>query len=113
MIDHNRLSNPLTLGLALIGGIGLILMIVALGMGVAVPDADASALGGLVLLGAMALLFGIVGWVIVVRPSAHFDDINVPKDIHTHTEDHDSHDDHGAIVVSSPTSVEPHAPHHS
>lgn len=108
--DHNRLSNPLTLGLALIGGTGLILMVVALGIGVAVPDADAATTGGLLLFGAMALVSGIVGWAIVVRPSAHFDDINVPKDIHVHTEDHDTHD---AIVVADTTAVEPHAPSHS
>lgn len=108
--DKNRLSNPLTLGLALISGTGLILMIVALGIGVAVADVSAEMLGGLVLLGAMALVFGIVGWAIAVRPSAHFDDINVPKDIHTHEEDHDAH---GAIVVADSTAVEPHAAPHS
>ena len=103
--DHNRLSNPLLLGLALIGGTGLVLMIVALGYGVSAPEANASVIGGLVLLGALLLLSGVVGWAIVVRPSAHFDDINVPKDIHTE-------ESHGAIVVAGPTAVEPHAPSH-
>lgn len=109
-IDKNRLSNPLMLGLALIGGTGLILMVLALGLGVSVPDADESVVGGMLLLGVMALGFGIVSWIIVARPSANFDDINVPKDIHVHTEDHDSH---GAIVVADSTAVEPHAPSHS
>ena len=107
--DFNRLSNPLSLGLAIIGGTGLILMVVGLGYGVSAPDANASAVGGLVLLGALALAFGVVGWVIVARPASHFADINVPKDIHTE----ESHDAHGAIVVAGPTAVEPHAPSHS
>jgi hypothetical protein len=110
-IDKNRLNNPLLLGLSLIGGTGVVLMIVALGLGVAQTDADAPLLGGLVLLGLFMLIGGVAGWAIVVRPAANFDDINVPKDIHTHTDDH-AHDSH-AIVVAEPHAVEPHGAHHS
>jgi len=105
-VDHNRLSNPLSLGLALIAGTGLVLMIVGLGYGVSAPDANSSAIGGVVLLGALGLAFGVGGWFIVARPASHFDDINVPKDIHTE-------ESHGAIVVAGASAVEPHAPSHS
>lgn len=104
--DRDRLSNPLNLSLALIGGGGLTLMLVGLGYGVAAPDANATAVGGLVLLGALALAFGVGGWIVLTRPASHFDDINVPKDIHTE-------ESHGAMVVAGPTAVEPHAPSHS
>jgi hypothetical protein len=95
--------------MAFIGGAGIILMVVGLGYGVAEPEANPTAVGGLVLLGALALAFGIGGWVIQTKPASHFDDINVPKDIHTE----ESHDAHDAIVVASPTAIEPHAPSHS
>ena len=104
-MDHNRLSNPLSLGLALIAGTGLVLMIVGLGYGVSAQDANASAVGGIVLLGALALAFGVGGWIIVARPASHFDDINEPKDLHTE-------EAHSAIVVAGPSAIEPHAPSH-
>lgn len=123
--DNNRLSQPLTLGLALIGGIGLVLMMVALGVGVAQPDADPGVFYALLLLGVVALAFAIGGWFVTVRPSANFDDINIPRDIHTHEEGHDAgsalvipghaddHDKHGALVIDNSGAAEPHATSHS
>lgn len=90
--NHKQTSNPLTFGLALTTGIGVVLMIVALGVGVVQGDAaDSRAVGFAVLTGFVLLLVGFIGWLVVVRPFDHFDDINVPKDT-GHGHEHDTHE---------------------
>jgi hypothetical protein len=105
-----RTSNPLTFGLALAGGIGLTLMMLALGIGVVLGDtADSSAVGSLFIIGITLLVIGVVGWVAVVQPYKNFDDINEPHFTGHHHDEH--HDDHAIVVVDTPH-IEPHAQNH-
>lgn len=79
--NNRQTGNPLTFGLAMTAGIGLVVMIIALAVGVVQGEtADSGAIGFAVLTGFTLLLVGLIGWMIVVRPFDHFDDINVPKD---------------------------------
>src|SRR5690606_9617850 len=94
-----KTANPLTFGLALAGGIGMSLMIVALGYGVALGEnADMGLVSGMFVIGLLMLLGGIIGWVAVVRPFTHFDDINVPQ--YTGHHDHGHAADEHALVVA-------------
>lgn len=108
-----KTANPLTFGLAMAGGIGLTMMMLALGIGVARGDnADMGLISGLFIVGLLLFLTGVIGWVAAVRPFERFDDINVPQ-YHGH---HEHASDHGqAIVVSTPDAhaVEPHGEAHS
>lgn len=74
--------------LAMIGGLGISMMVLAAGIGVVLPDAD-SALAGLVtLVGVGLLVTAVGGWVIAVQPHKHFDDIDIPlPDEHHHHEE--------------------------
>ncbi len=105
--DRKKLSNPLTLGMALAAGTGLVLMMIALGIGVVQPNAAGNAVGATFALGLVLFLLGVVAWAVVTRPFAHYDDINVPMDTGHHG--HDAH----AIVVAPPHAIQPldEAPH--
>lgn len=82
-------SQTVLTGLAMIGGLGVTLMMLAAGIGVVLPDADSSLLGLITLIGAGLLFTGIAAWIITVRPYEHFDDITVPApDQHHHHEEH-------------------------
>jgi hypothetical protein len=84
-------QSPVTLGLSMTAGLGLTLMIVALGIGVVQGDSANSTAIGLAFLAGLALLvMGFFGWFGVVQPHKHFDDINVPMeaDHHGHDEAH-------------------------
>ncbi|MFO7320781.1 MAG: hypothetical protein DIU68_003550 [Chloroflexota bacterium] len=108
--SRKKLSNPLTLILALIAGFGLILMCLSLGIGVVLSEVTGTVIAGLFVVGLILLVFGIGGWFVAVQPHRHFDDINVPKDIAHHDEPHGEHD----IVVAEETHiVEPDVPSHS
>ena len=107
-IRTKHTNNPLTFGLALTAGLGIILMITALALGVIQgAAADANALGLLLVAGLIVFIVGLAGWVAVVQPYRNFDDINVPKDTghhHAHAAD-ESHadDEHGHAAVVSTT----------
>lgn len=97
--------TPLTMGLAMVAGLGLTLMVIALSIGVIQGVAADNNSIGLLFAGGLALLVvGIGGWVAVVQPYKHFDDINVPMDSghhhdthdEAHAEDHDAHASHNA-----------------
>ncbi len=91
-IKTTKTDNPLTFGMALTGGIGLLLMMVALGIGVAQGNnSDTSAISLLFLSGLALLILGIGAWAAATRPFAHFDDITQPKDT---AHGHGSHDHH-------------------
>lgn len=93
-LHARKTSNPMTFGLSLIAGIGLILMILALAYGVVQGETADSAVIGLVFIGGLALLlFGAGGWVAVVQPYKHFDDINVAQ-YTGHHEEHHPQDEH-------------------
>ncbi len=116
-IRTKHTNNPLTFGLALAAGIGVILMILALGVGVIQGEAaDANLLGLTIVGGLILFIVGVAGWTGVVQPYRNFDDINQPKDT-----GHHGHAAHGADAVhaSEPdatahdAAVAPHAaPHH-
>jgi ABC-type nickel/cobalt efflux system permease component RcnA len=95
-IKTTKTDQPLTFGLAMAGGIGLTLMIVALAVGVIGGEgADSSAISLTFLLGVGLLILGIGGWMAVTRPFEHFDDIDQPAD-GGHGHAHAAHDDHAA-----------------
>jgi len=96
--NNKQTSNPLSFGLALTAGIGVIVMILALGIGVLQGEtADSHVIGFTLVAGFTLLVVGFIGWMVVMRPFEHFDDINVPKDTGGHGEhaivphDSDSH----------------------
>ena len=94
------MSKPLSFSLALTAGAGLILMMLALGIGVVQGSAADSTVVGLTFAGGLGLLLiGIVGWLAPVQPFKSFDDINVPKytghhDEHHSPEQHDLDEEH-------------------
>lgn len=88
-------SNETALSiLAMLGGLGITLMVVAAGVGVVWENADSGLIGLIVMAGAGFLAIAIAGWVIIVRPHENFDDINEPMyHGHHHEEDHAEEDD--------------------
>ncbi len=73
-------NNPLLFGLAMVAGIGLVLMIIALGAGVTTDTQGGDGLLFVFLVGLAMLVIGVGAWVVVVQPFRHFDDINQPLD---------------------------------
>lgn len=95
------LDNTLLINLSAIGGVGITLIVIALGIGVVGGEAvDSRVVGMGVLAGILLLVFAIVAWTGYVQPYKHFDDINQPLDDgHGHGHGHDEHaehDEHGA-----------------
>ncbi len=87
--QHDPMHTPIPFALALTAGAGLILMILALAFGVVQGDAANGSVIGLTFVGGLLLLgFGIGGWLAVVKPFDHFDDINVPQYTGHHEEHH-------------------------
>ncbi len=86
--DPVGLDRPLVVWLSIIGGIGMTLVMIALGMGVILGEA---ASGGVVAVlfwtGLIGLIGATGGWFAVVQPHKHFDDINQPE----YTGHHDDH----------------------
>lgn len=75
-MKHDIGLTPVTLGLAVLAGLGMTLMIVAGGVGVITGQG----VGLWFALGAAMLIGGGLAWVAVERPFTHFDDINQPLD---------------------------------
>ncbi|NJR12339.1 hypothetical protein HC776_00085 [bacterium] len=69
----------LILGLAMAGGLGILLIIIGFLLGVLNPTLSSSIVGLTVLAGLLFLIGAIIAWAAVVRPFDHFDDINVPQ----------------------------------
>lgn len=110
-MGQSKLSRPLPLGLALIAGLGFILMLTALGLGAGEPNSDTNALGSVFGLGLTLFLFGFIAWLVAVRPWEHFDDINRPGDPNIHI--HDEDEDHALVTTTDHGVVETHAHTHS
>ena len=94
--------SPAVLGMSMIAGLGLILILVALGIGVIQGSAaDSNTVAVTFVSGIGLFLIGAVGWFGLTQPQRHFDDINQPLDdgSHGHTEAHDEH----AIVPAAET----------
>jgi hypothetical protein len=97
---NSELNRPsITIGLAFCAGIGLTLMVIALGIGAVqgdaanLPTVNVTFAAGLVM-----LIAGIIGWFAVVQPQRHFDNINVPAEDDHHSGDAEEH----AIVATNP-----------
>ena len=87
-------ENVLTI-LSMVGGLGIVTMLVAAGIGVVWENADTGLIGVLVMAGAGLLVAAIGGWVLVVRPHENFDDISVPMyHGHHHDDDHEHDAEH-------------------
>ncbi len=85
-------NTNLVAGLAMAGGLGILLILIGFIAGVFDPNMNSGIIGLTVLAGILCLIGAIVTWAAVVRPFDHFDDINVAQ-YHGH-EGHDAHDDH-------------------
>ncbi len=116
MTTHEITINPKTdipqasparvMVLAFIGGAGLILMMLALGIGVVQGDAANGSVMGITFVGGLILLaLGIGGWIALVQPFKNFDDINVPQ--YTGHHDHEEHEKLEASAEAQ-TSIIPH-----
>jgi hypothetical protein len=85
---ENQPSKLVLYGLAMVGGLGVTMMIVAAIIGViggAELDATSTRLIGLSIVGGLLLLITAIGfWLGLVRPFANFDDINVPLEPEPH-----------------------------
>ncbi|MDZ4670952.1 MAG: hypothetical protein SH821_08785 [Phototrophicales bacterium] len=102
---HNTGNNSLTLGLSLLGGLGMTLMIVGAGIGViGGENADSTIVGIFVLSGLLMLISGIGAWLAVVRPWENFDDINEAHYHGHHHEEahHEASEDLLALDASEP-----------
>ncbi len=85
--------SPAVLGMAMIAGLGVILMVLALAIGVVQGNtADSGAIGLLFVGGIAYFLVGAGGWYGLARPTQHFDDINVPMD-----DGHHGHNEHAIV----------------
>jgi len=83
--------NPnLVVGLAMTGGLGILLIMVGFLLGVFDPNLSSNVVGLLIFAGLLFLIGAIATWAVVVRPFDHFDDINVAQ-YHGHEEHHDDH----------------------
>ncbi len=91
-------QSPLAIGLAFCAGLGLTLMIVALGLGV-ISDAETNVngLGVFFAAGLVMLIGGIGGWLGVARPFQNFDDINLPAEDDHHHVAIEPHDEHAVV----------------
>jgi sugar phosphate permease len=86
-------NQSLITALAMLGGLGITLMVGAAAIGSVDANANSTAIGLALLTGLLCLLGAIATWFAVVQPHKHFDDINVAQ-YHGH-EHHDTHaDDH-------------------
>lgn len=93
--------SPAVLGMSMIAGLGLILIIIALGIGVIQGSAaDSNTVAVTFVSGIGLFLIGAVGWFGLTQPQRHFDDISKPleDDSHGHST---AHSDEHAIVPAA------------
>lgn len=88
-IQTDNQPTQLTLyGLAMVGGAGITMMIIAATIGVIAGtglDAESTNLIGLAIVAGLLLLITAIGfWIGLVRPFENFDDINVPAEPEHH-----------------------------
>lgn len=87
--DSTETDETVLMLLSMLGGLGIVLMVVALGVGVVWENADSGIIGLIVMVGFGLLVVAIGGWVIVTRPYEDFDDITVANYHGHHHDDHD------------------------
>lgn len=77
----------------MVGGLGITIIVLVLGFGVAgVLPEEGNLVGTGILLGLMLLAFAIGGWLISAQPFRHFDNIDVPAPDEEHGHDEHHHD---------------------
>lgn len=82
-------NDQLLTWIAMIGGVGITLIVVVLAIGVVNPNASGGAVGMGVLVGFALIATSVGAWVIIEQPHKDFDDINVPQyHGHHHEDDH-------------------------
>lgn len=87
--QNSQIDPGLLTGLAMIGGLGMTIMIVAAGVGVADSTVDSQVIGLFVLIGFIILISAILTWLFVAQPYRSFDNIDIPApDEHAHEHDH-------------------------
>lgn len=91
-------SQNILIGLAMVGGIGMTLMIVAAGYGVVMTEDHSNIVFLAVVLGVGLLIASIGGWVIATRPFENFDDITVAQ---YHGHHHEEHHEEGQTEAAS------------
>ena len=83
--EHRELNKSVTLGLSMLGGLGLTLMVAVAAVGViGDPSNDTQTLGLIFITGLIILVVAIIAWVAYVQPFKNFDDINVPLEEEAH-----------------------------
>lgn len=99
--NNKHTSNPLNFGMSMVAGLGVVVMIIALGVGVVGGEnTDTRFVGVVFAAGLLMLISGVVAWLAVTRPFERFDDIDVPK-YTGHAHGHDEHDDHSHNAIVS------------
>jgi hypothetical protein len=81
--------SPIVWLVSLVAGLGVTLMIIALGVGVIQGEgSESKSIGLLFAAGLVLFILGAGAWYGVVQPQKHFDDINIPAEDehHGHTE---------------------------
>lgn len=99
--ETKEIDPALSTTLAMIGGGGIILIMIAFGIGVINTNADGNAIAMLIFAGLALLVFGVGAWIVAVQPHKNFDDINVPQ-YHGH-----HHDDHADEIIADAQAVLP------
>lgn len=95
--------SPAVLGMSMIAGLGVTLILIALGIGVIQGSAADSSTVGITFISGIALfILGAVGWFGLTQPQKHFDDINEPLDdgSHGHTAHSETHDEHTLVPAA-------------
>lgn len=92
-------NQQLTVSLALVGGAGITVIVIAFFIGVVDTTANSSVIGLAILAGLLALAGAIIAWFAVVQPHKHFDDINVPL-YHGHDHHAEEHHDDDSETVA-------------
>jgi ABC-type nickel/cobalt efflux system permease component RcnA len=90
-------AGDVTIGMALVAGLGVILMITALSVGViGGSTADTNLMGLLFAAGIALFILGLAAWIGLAQPQKHFDDINRPAadEHHGHHDEHPAPDEH-------------------
>ncbi len=81
--------SPIVWLVSLVAGLGVTLMMIALGVGVIQSESsDNNTVGMLFAAGVILFVLGSVAWYGVVQPQKHFDDINIPAEDEHHGHDH-------------------------
>jgi hypothetical protein len=81
--------SPIVWLVSLVAGLGVMLMMIALGVGVIQSEgSDSNAVGMLFAAGLVLFVLGAAAWYSVVQPQKHFDDINIPAEDEHHGHGH-------------------------